>query len=48
MSFIYIDSSSSNVIDFNTDISVDIGNTNAAIQGAEAASHSSEDSAQIF
>ena len=45
MSFIYIDSSSSNVIDFNTDISVDIGNTNAAIQGAEAASHSPEESA---
>ena len=44
---INIESVSSNLIDFNTEIPVETGNTNAAIHGAAAASYfSSESSSQ--
>ena len=45
--FANIESVSSNLIDFNTEIPVETGNTNAAIHGAAAASYfSSESSSQ--
>ena len=45
--FIYIESVSSNLIDFNTEIPVETANTNAAVHGAAAASYfSSESSSQ--
>ena len=42
--FVHIESVSSNLIDFNTEIPVETGNTNATIHGAVSASYFPSDS----